>query len=130
MAINDEVRYDHEVHTQQKFTVIVTLANLGLATPSVGQPCLVGANLAGVILAIDGAFATVDVGRSVYKQLVTVATTGIDEGEDVFYKDAAVGEPFLQNTGTVVVGKAVLGTQDDAFPTGLGDIEMSVLFNA
>lgn len=129
MAINDEVRYDHEVHTQQKFTIIATLANLDLATPSVGQPCMVNGNLCGVILAINGDKATVDVGRSVYKQLVTVATTAIDEGDDVFYKDSATAEPFLLNTGTVVAGKAVMGTEDDVFPTALGDVEIAILFN-
>ncbi len=129
MAINDEVRYDHEVNTQQKFTVIAALANLDLATPSVGQPCMIGGTLCGVILAIDGDKATVDVGRSTYKQLVT-AVGAMAEGALVYYKGSATVAPFLADTGTVIAGIAVLGKEDDVFPTGTGSVEFSVLFNA
>lgn len=129
MAINDEVRYDHEVHTAQKFTIIANLSILDLATPSVGQPAMIGGTRCGVILAIADGKATIDVGRSVYKQLVTAAGA-MAEGALVYYKGSATVAPFLADTGTVVAGIAVLGTEDDVFPTGTGSVEIAVLFNA
>jgi hypothetical protein len=129
MALNDEVRYEHEVHTQQKFTIVATLADLDLATPSVGQPCMIGGTLCGVILAIEGDKATVDVGRSVYRQLVTAASA-MAEGALVYYKGSATGEPFLADTGTVIAGIAVLAEEASVFPTGTGTVEIGVLFNA
>jgi hypothetical protein len=125
-------RADYEEKTQQKFTIIVNKSALDLVTPEVGRPCLIGGNLSGVIVSIDPRGddkVVVDVGRSIYKLLITAASP-IDEGADVFYKIGATVPPFLADTGTFVVGKAVRGKDTDIFPTVAAEIEMAVLFNA
>lgn len=125
-------RADYEEKTQQKFTIIANKSALDFVTPEVGRPCLIGGNLSGVIVSIDPGDddkVVVDVGRSIYKLLVTAASA-IDEGADVFYVTGAVVPPFLADTGTVVFGKAVMGKDTDIYPTVAAEIEMAVLVNA
>lgn len=125
-------RDDYEEATQRKFTIIASKSALDLTTPEVSQPCLIGGNLVGVIVSAGKAGddkVVVDVGRSVYKVLVTAASP-IAEGAEVFYKESATEDPFIADTGTVVAGIAVRGKDTDVYPTVAAEIEMAVLFNA
>ena len=132
---------DYEVHTQQKFTIIATKANLDHDTPEVGHACLIGGNQVGVVVADREGDdkVTVDVGRSVYMQQVDSpvdASGEIAEGQNIYYEVGTTAEPFLTTiaTANVLAGVAVLAHDDDVFPkgaTGTATVEnVAVLFNA
>lgn len=136
---------DYEVKTQQKFTVIALKANLDLATPEVGNACLVGAALVGVVVSdrtkggVADDKAVVDVGRSVYLQQVDSpidASGEIAEGAIIYYDVGTTVAPFLTTVATsnVRAGVAVLAHDGDTFPkgaTGTATVEsVAVLFNA
>jgi len=136
---------NYEVHTQQKFTISATKAALDDATPEVGNPCLIGGKLVGVVVAdrtkggVADTKVVVDVGRSVYYQQVDSPANAegeITEGDDIYYDVGATAAPYLTVTssGNVLAGKAVLLNDDDSFPKGAAGTatveNVAVLFNA
>jgi len=136
---------NYEVQTQQKFTIIATKAALDDTTPEVGNPCLIGGKLVGVVVAdrtkngVADDKVVVDVGRSVYLCQVdspAVAEGEITEGDDIYYDVGITAAPYLTvvSSGNVLAGKAVLLNDDDTFPKGATGtatvVTVAVLFNA
>lgn len=125
---------DYEVYTQNKFTVIATKANLDHATPEVGNAVLIGAGQPGVAVAdrtVNGVAddkIVVDVGQNVYWLQVAV-TTGLAEGDLIYYNTGTSSAPFLSNVNTdgPLFGAAVLADENDSFPKGAGTQWVAVL---